>query len=155
MYCDIDVLELDLMALVDEAQRLSELEGNCGRKIRRFFEQQFSDSSMHLGIEVLGDELADRRLYTDIVSRYVGFANEAAQCANAHGVARVRFSADENLEGRITLVISMPTVLPEGLKDRQMLLAEFAYSARRIVLLLTLVDREYLARERERGLEFV
>jgi hypothetical protein len=115
---------------IEEQQDVASLQGNCGRRIRRFIERNFTNNEARFTLTSTHEHLMQ---FAFNVGKMDDAANMAQQAvAHLELPAFLTFSV-ENIDtqaGTMDVVVTTATI-PEGLKERQQFLDSVAFGLRR------------------------
>jgi hypothetical protein len=115
---------------LEEQQDVNFLYGNCGRRIRRFIERTFSQGVARFTLTSTHEHLMQFAFNVGQMDWATTMAQQSLQ--HRDGADAISFDV-ENIgqkAGTLDVVVSVACI-PEGLKDRQVLLENIAYGLRR------------------------
>lgn len=134
---------------ITETERFAALEGNVGRKVTRYMDQLFEFGQFQASFDCLaGNDLVDFALFIQRLQKCKETLSETAAADFSICVHSTVFHSGAK-------VVVIPLKAPEsmGMRDKQALLANFAYIMRRFVAFAMCTDRECLDKGRREQLE--
>lgn len=125
---------------ITETERFATLEGNVGRKVTRYIDQLFEYGVFAASFDCLaGNDLVDFALFVQRLQKCKEALSEDVAADFSICIQSTIFHSGAK-------VVVIPLKVPEcmGMRDKQALLANFAYIMRRFVAFAMFSDRECL-----------
>lgn len=134
---------------ITETERFATLEGNVGRKVTRYIDQLFEYGVFAVSFDCLaGNDLVDFALFVQRLQK-------CKEALSADVAADFSICVQSTIFRSGVKIVVIPLKAPEcmGMRDKQALLANFAYIMRRFVAFAMFTDRECLDKCRLEQLE--